>query len=716
MAFTGNSLANSTILTLPGSSVTDSVSTTNLFDTYRFTLAQGSQVKLTVSGLSANADVALIRDTNANNLVDSGEILASATNTGSLAELVSQPGLLAGSYFIQVALNAGMSTSYSLNLATVSQLQNDIIWRNSTTGDLGLWATTTTTTTATYDRTLALDAPLTPASWVVEGTGDFNGDGTDDVLLRKSDGSTQIQFMVDGKVSSSGAIAYQGATPPVSQSFIVAGVGDVDGDGKADIIWQNQTAAIVVVWRMDGATVTNASSLAFGASYKLNAVADFDQDGKADIYWREGTSGQSVYWYLDVNAAGATIIKPGAQVGLSVPMYFDLEGVGDFNGDGKTDMLWRNNTPGYTGSNVVMWLMNGTNYITGGADYITLNGSALGNLRLADYQMVGMRTQGTEKSAAVLRDWNGDGKADIVWRSLASGDVILWRMNGLAIDSGSTINAPGAAATFATTRQAIGLARRPLRLDESGSTTATALDLGSLNGAGNYAGLVSGLDNEDWFKFTLAASTSVNLALTGLTGNADLQLLNSAGGIVATSALTGTANETISQTLAAGSYFARVYTTGNVSSRYQLGVSAVLPADTQLPTITTSFVATNTSQPKVLVQISDDRGVQSLQAQLGINPPQTIVAIDPATGNYVIDLTALNGGTALALNATYTNQSKSISLTRLKRSTLPSLTQLEQVPLGKCYWMRPTRQLAPKIQTGQLIPGLCLSNKRPKES
>jgi hypothetical protein len=73
MAFTGNSLANSTILTLPGSSVTDSVSTTNLFDTYRFTLAQGSQVKLTVSGLSANADVALIRDTNANNLVDRDE-------------------------------------------------------------------------------------------------------------------------------------------------------------------------------------------------------------------------------------------------------------------------------------------------------------------------------------------------------------------------------------------------------------------------------------------------------------------------------------------------------------------------------------------------------------------------------------------------------------------------------------------------------------------
>ncbi len=124
MAFIGNSLATPTILNLPAAPIADSVSTTNLFDTFRFTLTQSSQVNLSLTGLGANANMALIKDTNANNVVDGGEVLASSTNLGSLSELVNQGGLAAGNYFIQVGLESGTSTSYSLSLAATSQVQN----------------------------------------------------------------------------------------------------------------------------------------------------------------------------------------------------------------------------------------------------------------------------------------------------------------------------------------------------------------------------------------------------------------------------------------------------------------------------------------------------------------------------------------------------------------------------------------------------------------
>jgi trimeric autotransporter adhesin len=577
MAFIGNSLATPTILSLPATPIADSVSTTNIFDTYRFTLTQSSQVNLSLTGLGANANIALIKDTNANNLVDNGEVLASSTNLGSLAELVNQAGLAAGTYFVQVALESGTSTSYSLNLAATSQVQNDVIWRNGTTGDLGLWASNTTATTASYDRTLSLEAGLV-ADWKVEGTGDFNGDRVDDVLLRRtSDGATQIRFMSEAGVSSTSAVLYQGQSPLVGTAFVMAGTGDVNGDGKSDIIWRNEAAQSVVVWMMDGATVTPTNSGALTslapADFKINAIADFDQDGKADILWRNAaagaSNGQTVYWYLNPGSSGVTLKSPSSGTGLTVGMNFNLEGVGDFDADGKVDLLWRDTAAPATASNTIVWLMNGKNYTS--AAFATP-----GNVGMTTFQTIGMRDQGNnKKSAAVLRDWNGDGKADVAWRNIVSGDIVVWQMNGVAIASGSVINdgVTGSTSAFSTARQAAGLVRRPRRLDEAGSTTTTALNVGALNGAGSYVGQVSGLDNEDWFQFTLGASTGVSLSLTGLTGNADLQLLNSTGGIIATSALTGTVNESLSQTLAAGTYFAKVYTTGNVRSEYSLGLN-----------------------------------------------------------------------------------------------------------------------------------------------
>jgi hypothetical protein len=80
-----------------------------------------------------------------------------------------------------------------------------------------------------------------------------------------------------------------------------------------------------------------------------------------------------------------------------------IVGTGDFNGDGKGDILWRN-----TNGDVAIWLMNGLE---------TLSAVDIGNVPNS-WMFVG------------TGDFNGDGKGDILWRN-TNGDVAIWLMDGL---------------------------------------------------------------------------------------------------------------------------------------------------------------------------------------------------------------------------------------------------------------------------------------------
>jgi hypothetical protein len=86
-----------------------------------------------------------------------------------------------------------------------------------------------------------------------------------------------------------------------------------------------------------------------------------------------------------------------------------MAGPGDFNGDGKVDIVRRNYA---TGGNVV-WFMNETEFK-----------SATSLPTLADTAWAVM--------ANATADFDGDGKADRVWRNYATGDNDIWLMEGTA--------------------------------------------------------------------------------------------------------------------------------------------------------------------------------------------------------------------------------------------------------------------------------------------
>jgi pimeloyl-ACP methyl ester carboxylesterase len=112
---------------------------------------------------------------------------------------------------------------------------------------------------------------------------------------------------------------------------------------------------------------------------------------------------------------------------------------------------------------------------------------------------------------------------------------------------------------------------------DPGGSSAAALNIGSMSGVHRYTDSLSGKDRADFVKFDVAYRGNINITLSGLQGNIDIQLLNSNGQVLATSDNGGKRTDRISRFINNGSYFLRVYAgKGFKSSAYRLAIQADL--------------------------------------------------------------------------------------------------------------------------------------------
>jgi hypothetical protein len=112
---------------------------------------------------------------------------------------------------------------------------------------------------------------------------------------------------------------------------------------------------------------------------------------------------------------------------------------------------------------------------------------------------------------------------------------------------------------------------------DPGNTLVSAFNFGNLSGSSTltWDQSVSSTDLNDYYRFSLATSSSFSITLSGLSADADLQLLNASGSAIATSDAAGTASETISRQLAPGTYYIRVYPFLQATTSYSLSLSGV---------------------------------------------------------------------------------------------------------------------------------------------
>jgi len=221
----------------------------------------------------------------------------------------------------------------------------DIVWRHKGNGAVAVWLMDGLTM-----------GPFgipggAPTTWIIKGIGDLDGDGKADLVWRNTSTGEVEGWLMDGF----GAPTMRVISGPVSAKWEIAGVGDLNGDGKADLVWRNTTDGSVAGWLMNGlSTPTQGNMLVISgpvaAAWAIEGVGDLDGNNTADIIWRHTITGAVAVWFM--NGLSAPIMS---MIGGVVSLEWEIEGVGDLDDDEKADLVWRHTGNGSVG----VWLMNG---------------------------------------------------------------------------------------------------------------------------------------------------------------------------------------------------------------------------------------------------------------------------------------------------------------------------------------------------------------------
>ena len=228
-----------------------------------------------------------------------------------------------------------------------------------------------------YVNTSSNQITIVPDSRVASlGTNVFSSaSGVTAGLWQVYDGSVNLQFqgeLVSGTIDilAKGAYYNFGNTYKANISGALSNgtpfgsnTTDFNGDGKNDIVLQNQAAGWAGVWTMDGSSVTGWAGLPSTSGANIVGVGDFNSDGKNDVVL-QGAGWAGVWTMNGSSVAG--------WAGLPSTSGANIVGVGDFNGDGKNDIILQNQPAGWAG----IWTMNGSS-VSGWAGLPSTSGARI---------------------------------------------------------------------------------------------------------------------------------------------------------------------------------------------------------------------------------------------------------------------------------------------------------------------------------------------------
>ena len=286
------------------------------------------------------------------------------TNTATVGNVTQWTvnGLTAGRtyYFAVRAVNtAGLVSALSAEVSTtVASLpitsRSELLWRNLSTGAIASWVLDGPA--QLYGQAVGPGA-VADLNWKIVGMGDFNADRERDVVWQHADGSMAV-WLMRGSTLLDGRLMSPGRIDPV---WRIVAVADMNADGNSDLLWHHSTDGYVAVWYMNGTSLRDGQLLDPGQvpvlDWKIVGTGDFNADGKPDLLWRHATEGRLAVWLMD----GARQLEGRA---LSPEIVSDLDwkvaAIVDINADRRADIIWQ-----HADGRLAVWVMNGTTLMGG---------------------------------------------------------------------------------------------------------------------------------------------------------------------------------------------------------------------------------------------------------------------------------------------------------------------------------------------------------------
>lgn len=289
---------------------------------------------------------------------------------------------------------------------------SDLLFVNNTTNGIAVWLLNGATVTASPQvGTLA-------AGWHYTATGDFNGDAkTDLLMLNDATHDVAVWEMNGTQVIANQTIG----TINAAGGWHFASTGDFNGDGNTDLLFTNSTTNGVAIWQMNGTQVMASPQVGIlAAGWHYAATGDFNGDGKTDLLMLNDTTHDVAVWEMN----GTQVIANQTIGTINAAGGWHFASTGDFNGDGKTDLMFLNNTS----NGVAIWQMNGPQ-VAADAQIGTVNAAA------------GWHFTDTG-------DFNGDGKTDLLFTNNTNNGVAVWQMDGTQVTANPQVGTMAAGFTY----------------------------------------------------------------------------------------------------------------------------------------------------------------------------------------------------------------------------------------------------------------------------
>ncbi|MDA1362224.1 VCBS repeat-containing protein [Glycomyces luteolus] len=270
----------------------------------------------------------------------------------------------------------------------------------------------------TFDSRIEVAPPTGGYGWgrydsvtTIAPTG--NGDTQPDLYFHHSEGirSSTVETESDGTVANSTShqsIGGKRADGSWAEFTQLTAVGDQNSDGNEEFIAVDARTGELLLHGEMGGAITSTVLSKFGGGFRLPAITvdsayDYNGDTAADLYGIR--SSNSELRFYPGNGSGG--FRSTQNLGVLLDAATLVETAGDFNGDGKPDLLTRDVTGALTmiGGDGDGWFFYAPQ-ITTGTGWNSMSAIASGH------------------------DYNGDGKIDLIAREKSTGYLWLYPGKG----------------------------------------------------------------------------------------------------------------------------------------------------------------------------------------------------------------------------------------------------------------------------------------------